>query len=183
MMFVACATLVGVGSMLQAQGRRGGRGGSGAPGRTAEAAKAIDADDLAKADPARALLDKAKDLKLTDREKQALDTVVKRYEWNTRVFAKDVDSLSAARRGERRPMGSAAGDSAEASGESSTTRALIAALRSIREEFTTDSLASIQKLDDGHRKAADALLGEARAKLDAVLTAGGASRGDRRGRS
>src|ERR1051326_4050958 len=76
-------------------GRRGG-GGGGREGRGASAnAEVVSSDELAKLDPARRILDKAKSLHLEDSQKQALDSISRRYDWNPRIFARQVDSLVA----------------------------------------------------------------------------------------
>lgn len=187
------------GGMGGGGGRRGG--GSGFPSRGADAPKALNEDDLAKADPARVLLDKAKDLKLTDGQKQALDTIAKRYDWNTRLFAKQVDSLNTAmrteilkRRGTASTTGSTTGgttggttgstspDTTMSDAATATQRALKDAIQTIRDEFDADASTATEKLDAGQKSTAGPIIGDARSKLNDLLTAAGSVGGGRRGR-
>jgi hypothetical protein len=149
-------------------GRRGGGDGEG--GRGVLESEAIKEDALVKIDPARVLLDKAKDLRLTDAQKRALDTVATRFDWNSRIFARQVDSLAGgqrASRAERRDSVSRADTSDTA--VQARRRALRDALQSLRDEFNGAMTRATDKLDDAQRATATALLNDDRSRFEDLL--------------
>jgi len=94
---VAAAILI-VPTIVGAQGgmgggRRGGRGGRDESGHESAKDGQLKSDDIQKLNPAKALLDKRKDLKIDDAQKAQLETIANRYDWNTRVFVGVVDSI------------------------------------------------------------------------------------------
>ncbi len=120
-------------------GRRGGRGGHGEPGSESAREGQLKSDDIQKLNPAKALLDKRKDLKIDDTQKAQLETIANRYDWNTRVFVGVVDSLQGVPGG---PKGGA----------------LVEALRTVRQEFDTASARSMGVLTEAQRPLAAKLI-------------------------
>ena len=117
-------------------GRRGGRGGRDESGHESAKDGQLKSDDIQKLNPAKALLDKRKDLKIDDAQKAQLETIANRYDWNTRVFVGVVDSIQGVPGG---PKGNSLAD----------------ALRAVRQEFDTASARSLEVLTEVQRPLAE----------------------------
>jgi hypothetical protein len=112
---------------------------------------------LAKLDPARLLLDEAKSLKLEDYQKRALDSITKRYDWNVRIFAHQVDSLLSAKR------------RLVAADSDGYRRSLRDVLQEIRDEFTGALSLALDRLDEEQRSTATNSILAEKEKLEELL--------------
>ena len=142
---------------MRGGGRRGGGVGRSESRSPAASSAAISSDDLAKLDPARLLLDEAKSLKLEDYQKRALDSITKRYDWNVRIFAHQVDSLLSAKR------------RLVAADSDGYRRSLRDVLQEIRDEFTGALSQALDRLDEEQRSAATNSILAEKDKLEELL--------------
>jgi hypothetical protein len=140
----------GMGGMGGGGGRRGGRGGRGESGTESTKEGQLQADDIKKLNPAKALLDKRKDLKIDDAQKAQLETIANRYDWNTRVFVAVVDSLQGI------PTTRKAG-------------ALGEALQAVRQEYDTASAHALGVLTDAQRPEGAKVIEKPTAEIESQL--------------
>ncbi len=191
----ASAQIGGIGGMggmgrggMGGMGRRGGGGGmrGGRGGAMADAMKFPSASDLQKFNPAQLLVDKRKDLKLTDVQVDSLDAL------RTRIFERNGDLMARydSLQREYRPPTFDGSRNREQQGPDSAMRAAFAQaqqLRGLADSLVArraidvaDALAAMQSEDQRHR-AAELLQKQDNDMLDKLPRGGMGARGRRGG--
>ena len=141
--------------------RRPQAGFSGADDGSNKEVKLLTADDIRDANPIHLLIDKRKELKLTDEQLSALKTSEAKLKDNTETLFKRVDSLNMALR-----VASKSSDEDEHATMRQTRLRIAAALSDIRTSYDASEKDAVGLLTPEQQKTAADLLQKQREELD-----------------